>query len=29
MLVVMDNNIWLVEMEVAACFVAVGLVAFT
>ena len=29
MLVVMDNKTWLVEMEVAACLVAVAIVAFT
>ena len=28
MLLVMDNKTWLVEMEVAACFVAVAIVAF-
>ena len=29
MLLAMDNKTWLVEMEVAVCFVAVAIVAFT
>jgi len=29
MIVFMDNKTWLVEMEVAACFVAAAIVAFT
>jgi len=28
MLLFMDNKTWLLEMEVAACFVAVAIVAF-
>ena len=29
MLLVMDNKTWLVEMEVAVCFVAIAFVALT
>jgi hypothetical protein len=29
MLLVMDNKTWLVEMEVAVCFVAIAMVALT